>query len=134
MMPKVANPGQIEAYVKAAVARLVESGLSTDDAQVKVSQVLTKRAEELGLAPPAGDELTAQDVVVGQAYNRLIESGMDAKTAEAKLDAFIKAAVLTTGPEASQLADMQQAKKLKAMNASGKTKPIPPTTKKDPVA
>ena len=101
-MIKEASPEQIQAYVKAACDRLVEKGKTQEEAELMVTQVLTKRAEELGLIPaeskeaaapaPAAapaEQVTPQDVVIGAAYETLLARGMNEKQAEAALENYL---------------------------------------------
>ena len=90
-MLKEASQDEIQAYVKSAVDRMVEQGKTQEEAELAVSQVLTKRAEELGLLSPE-EEVTPQDIVIGTAYQALLDKGMDEKTAEAKLVKYLEQA------------------------------------------
>lgn len=84
-MIKAASPEQISVFVKAATDRLVNAGKTPEEAEVILGEVLTKRAEELGIIP-SEPELTPQDVVVGTAFQALLDKGMDEKQAMALLE------------------------------------------------
>lgn len=83
-MIKEASPEQISVYVKSATDRMVEAGKTQEEAETLVQQVLTKRAEELGI-DLGESELTPQEVVIGTAYQALVNSGMSEKQAEAAI-------------------------------------------------
>jgi hypothetical protein len=91
-----ASPEQIEAYTEAAINRLMRGGLTEKQAQDALGQVLTKRAEELGMLDGVAEEVTPQDIIIGQAHQSLMQSGMTEKQAEDVLVQYLDKSAGTT--------------------------------------